>query len=177
MAGRKSAVVVVSEENGRVMFGSIKAFISRAMEDANQRKNVEQRELLIVTAALLIRVATVDSELSDIRRVRLHAIFRSHYGLDDAATVQLLVDADAVARSAVDLYRFTRQLNEFLDDDGRRRIVQLMWETVYADQRVNEFEENLIWRAADLLGVSSRQRVELRQHVVARIKNLAAMSA
>ena len=33
MAGRKSAVVVVSEENGRVMFGSIKAFISRAMED------------------------------------------------------------------------------------------------------------------------------------------------
>jgi uncharacterized tellurite resistance protein B-like protein len=52
-----------------------------------------------------------------------------------------------------------------------------MWETVYADQRVNEFEENLIWRAADLLGVSSRQRVELRQRVVAGIKNLAAMSA
>lgn len=177
MAGRKSAVVVVSEENGRVMFGSIKAFISRAMEDANQRKNVEQRELLIVTAALLIRVATVHSELSNIRRARLHAIFKSHYGLDDTATAQLLVDADAVARSAVDLYRFTRQLNELLDDDGRRRIVQLMWETVYADQRVNEFEENLIWRAADLLGVSSRQRVELRQRVVAGMKNLATISA
>jgi uncharacterized tellurite resistance protein B-like protein len=107
----------------------------------------------------------------------LHAIFKSHYGLDDTATAQLLVDADAVARSAVDLYRFTRQLNEFLDDDGRQRIVQLMWETVYADQRVNEFEENLIWRAADLLGVSSRQRVELRQRVVAGMKNLATVSA
>jgi uncharacterized tellurite resistance protein B-like protein len=177
MASRQSKVIIVPGENGRVMFRSIKAFISRAIEDANQRKHIEQRELLIETAALLIRVATVHNELSDIRRVRLHAIFRSLYGLDDAATAQLLSDADAVARSAVDLYRFTRQLNEFLDDDGRRRVVQLMWEIVYADQRVNEFEENLIWRAADLLGVSSRQRVELRQRVVAGIKNLAAMSA
>ncbi|MGM4915667.1 TerB family tellurite resistance protein [Tardiphaga sp. 813_E8_N1_3] len=159
------------------MFGSIKAFISRAIEDVNQRKNVEQRELLIDTAALLIRVATVHNELSDIRRARLHAILKSQYGLDDTATAQLLVDADAVARSAVDLYRFTRQLNESLDDDGRRRIVQLMWEVVYADQRVNEFEENLIWRAADLLGVSSRQRVELRQRVVAGMKSLATVSA
>lgn len=159
------------------MFGSIKAFISRAIEDVNQRKNVEQRELLIDTAALLIRVATVHNELSDIRRARLHAILKSQYGLDDTATAQLLVDADAVARSAVDLYRFTRQLNELLDDDGRRRIVQLMWEVVYADQRVNEFEENLIWRAADLLGVSSRQRVELRQRVVAGMKSLATVSA
>lgn len=177
MARRQNTVIVVPKENGRVMFGSIKAFISRAIEDANQRKHIEQRELLTVTAALLIRVATVDSELSDVRRARLHAIFRSNDGLDDAAAAQLLVDADAVARSAVDLYRFTRQLNGLLDDDGRRRIVQLMWEIVYADQRVNEFEENAIWRAADLMGVSTRQRVELRQRVVASISNMAAASA
>jgi tellurite resistance protein TerB len=38
---------------------------------------------------------------------------------------------------------------------------------VYADGRVNEFEHNIIWRAADLLGVSTRQRVELRQRIAA----------
>ncbi|MGB8639985.1 MAG: hypothetical protein WCD30_17895, partial [Pseudolabrys sp.] len=32
-------------------------------------------------------------------------------------------------------------------------------------KRVNEFESNIIWRTADLLGVSSRQRIELRQQV------------
>jgi uncharacterized tellurite resistance protein B-like protein len=40
-----------------------------------------------------------------------------------------------------------------------------MWEIVYADGRVTEFEDNLLWRAADLLGVSSRERIELRQLV------------
>ena len=34
-------------------------------------------------------------------------------------------------------------------------------------RKPNEFEANIIWRAADLLGVSSRQRVALRQLVLA----------
>jgi hypothetical protein len=41
----------------------------------------------------------------------------------------------------------------------------MMWEIAYADGSVNEFESNIIWRAADLLAVSSRQRVELRRQV------------
>jgi hypothetical protein len=37
---------------------------------------------------------------------------------------------------------------------------------------MNEFEKNIIWRAADLLGVSSRQRVELRQRIAASMEAL-----
>ena len=28
----------------------------------------------------------------------------------------------------------------------------MMWELVYADGQVTEFEDNVVWRAADLLG-------------------------
>ena len=41
----------------------------------------------------------------------------------------------------------------------------MMWEIVFVDGRVNEFEDNLMWRAADLLGVSSRDRIALRRQV------------
>ena len=67
----------------------------------------------------------------------------------------------------MDLYRFTRKLREVLDDKGCYETVRMMWEIVYADGKPNEFEANIIWRAADLLGVSSRQRVALRQLVLA----------
>jgi uncharacterized tellurite resistance protein B-like protein len=40
-----------------------------------------------------------------------------------------------------------------------------LWEIIYADGRVSEFESNLIWRAADLLGISSRDRIELGRRV------------
>ena len=33
----------------------------------------------------------------------------------------------------------------------------MMWEVVYADGRVNELEDNIILRVADLLGVTTRR--------------------
>jgi hypothetical protein len=37
----------------------------------------------------------------------------------------------------------------------------------YVDERANEFASNIIWRAADLLGVPSRERIELRRRIAA----------
>jgi uncharacterized tellurite resistance protein B-like protein len=41
----------------------------------------------------------------------------------------------------------------------------MMWELVYADGQVSEFEDNVVWRAADLLGISSRDRLDLKHRV------------
>ena len=41
----------------------------------------------------------------------------------------------------------------------------VIWEMAYADGRVSEFEENVMWRVSDLLGVSARERIELRHQV------------
>ena len=104
--------------------------------------------------------------MSEGRREAIHAILRSKFALDDHSTGRLLEEAIAINRNAIDLYRFTRQLNEMLNDDDRSQLVQMMWEVAYADGPADEFEKNIIWRAADLLGVSSRRRVELRQKVL-----------
>jgi uncharacterized tellurite resistance protein B-like protein len=95
-------------------------------------------------------------------------------GTDDVWTDQeldldsrLIDEAVEIDRTAIDLYHCTRRLNKILDDQGRRYVVKMMWEIVCADGNVNALEDNIIWRAADLLGVSSRQRVELRRQVSA----------
>src|ERR1700730_222819 len=157
----------IKRDEAVTMFGSLKTFVSSLVEDARLQNRSENKDCWLATAALLIRVATVDSEMSEARRGKLHAVLKSSFGLDDRTTAQLIDDAAAADRSAIDLYHFTHQLNHVLDDEGRRRIVKMMWEVVYVDESVNEFESNIIWRAADLLGVSSRQRIELRQRIAA----------
>jgi uncharacterized tellurite resistance protein B-like protein len=144
------------------MFGWLKSFV----EDARLQK-FDDTDCRLATAALLSRVATVNSEMSEARRKKLHAVLKSCFGLDNLTTAQLIHNAASADRSAVDLYHFTRQLNDVLDDEGRQRVVKMMWQIIYVDDRVNEFESNIIWRTADLLGVSSRQRIELRQRVAA----------
>ena len=153
------------------MFRSIKSFIADIAGDVASRPNAGDSSLAIT--ALLVRVATVNREMTEARGTMLHAIVKSRFELDDRTTARLVKESAAIVSAAIDLYRFTRQLNEVLDQEGRRRVVQMMWQIVYADGIADEFETNIIWRTADLLGVSTRQRVELRQGVLAGAPALA----
>ena len=39
---------------------------------------------------------------------------------------------------------------------------------VYADGQLHELEDNIVWRVAELIGVSGRARVETRQRAKSR---------
>jgi uncharacterized tellurite resistance protein B-like protein len=153
------------------MFRSIAFFIENRLGSSSSRPRVGDCSL--ATTALLVRVATVHHEMTEARGMMLHDLVKSRFQLDDRTTALLVKESTAAVRAAIDLYRFTRQLNEVLDQEGRRQIIQLMWQIVYADGIAEDFEANLIWRTADLLGVSTRQRVELRQRVLADAPALA----
>jgi len=154
---------------GRTMFGALKTLILRLADDAGSSGQRESGHCRLATAALLMRVATVDGEMSEARLIKLHAVLQSRFALDDAATAHLIDQAAAADRSAVDLYHFTRELTGALDDDGRRHMVRMMWEIILADGRATDSESNIVWRAADLLAVPARQRIELRQRIAAAV--------
>jgi uncharacterized tellurite resistance protein B-like protein len=96
-------------------------------------------------------------------------VLKYRFDLSDTDTDELIDIATAAESQAVDLYHFTSLIGRTLDEEGRRRIIEMMWEIICADGRVAELEDNLVWRVADLLGVSSRERVLLRREVAGEI--------
>ena len=69
--------------------GSWKTFINNCSEDSVARNQMETKTRL-ATAALLVRVATVDSDMSDTRAKELRRILRSRFRLDDSSATQLI---------------------------------------------------------------------------------------
>jgi uncharacterized tellurite resistance protein B-like protein len=149
------------------MFGLLRTFLSSLAGDMRQADQFETGKCRLATATLLIRVATADGEMSEVKRAQLHAVLTSAFQLDDLSTARLIDDAAAADRGAIDLYHFTRQLNDALDDEGRRRVIRMMWEVAFVRGTVNDFASIMVWRVADLLGVPSRQRIALRQLIAA----------
>ena len=147
------------------MFQAFKDFVSELTGGHKDPSRFEEGDYRLAAAALLVHVGMIDGSMSDVERAKLHTVIKRCFNLDDAAAEALIVQATAAEQEAIDLYRFTSLLNRSLDEEGRRRMVEMMWQVVYADHEVTEFEDNLIWRAADLLGVSQRERIELRQKV------------
>src|SRR6266853_788522 len=147
------------------MFESFRKFLPEVSEGRRHPAHFEHNDYRLAAAALLVHTAAIDGNMSDLERNKLHAVVKRQFDLDEATTDELVAEATEAEHEAIDLYHFTSLINRALDEDGRRRVLEMMWEIVYADGRVTEFESNLIWRAADLPGISSRERIELGRRV------------
>jgi uncharacterized tellurite resistance protein B-like protein len=124
--------------------------------------------LRLAAAALLVRVATVESNKLANKRANLHAVIKRRFKLDDTSAARLIAQATEADHRAVDLYNFTSRIARSLDEEGRRRIIEMMWEIVHVGGPVGDLEQHFVWRAADLLGVPARERIALRRGVAAR---------
>ena len=153
------------------MLESFKRFFADLAGGDKDQSGFEDNDYRVAAAALLIHATTIDGAMSDIEHDRLVGLLQQRFTLDQTAAEELVTEATKAEQQAVDLYRFTSLLDRTLDDAGRQQIVEMLWEIVYADGRVTEFEENLIWRAADLLHVPSEARIALRQRVAESAAN------
>ena len=143
------------------MFESFRKLI--AGEGDKHPERYDEGDYRLAAAALLMHAATIDGSVSQVERDKLHAVIMQRFDLDDAAADELIEKATAAEQEAIDLYQFTARLNRSLDEAGRARIVEMLWQIVCADGVITEFEDNLIWRAADLLGISRHERIALRE--------------
>lgn len=149
------------------MFNSLRKLISDLNEGGKHPSRLADDDYRLAAAALLMHAAAIDGTVSDAARDKLHSLLKQRFNLDDAAADELVAAATEAEQKAVDLYHFTAQLNRSLDAAGRARMVEMMWQIAYTDGVVSEFEDNLIWRAADLLCVPQGERIALRERVSA----------
>ncbi len=147
------------------MIDALKNFIAEVAGAEAPARSFGEEDYRLAAVALLIHVANVDGQTDLAERRRLKTIIEERFGLDATAASELIAMGEQSDREAVDFYHFTRVLKRALDDDGRQKIVEMLWDIAFADGVVDEFEENTIWRIAELLGVSTRDRVLLRQRV------------
>lgn len=145
------------------MFDSLKAFIADITGPSAPEREFLDGDYRLATAALLVHAANADGVIDASERIKLRAIIETEFGLDAGATSRLIALAEQTDKEAVDFYHFTSVLKRALDDTGRHKVIEMMWNIAFADGEVTEFEENAVWRVAELLGVSTRDRVLLRQ--------------
>jgi uncharacterized tellurite resistance protein B-like protein len=145
------------------MLDAIRRFAADLSSDASEKPLDDDERLRLAAAAILYHVIAVDGVVSDSERETLRAVLRNEYDLDDGDAEALLDRARAADLEAVDFYGFTSTLKQKLDDDGRRKVIEMMWRMVFADGRADEFEDNIVWRVAELLGVPARDRMLLKK--------------
>ncbi|MCJ8308330.1 MAG: TerB family tellurite resistance protein [Rhizobiaceae bacterium] len=122
----------------------------------------------LAAAALMVHVIAADGEITPEEEHRLEQILRDHYSVTEAEALALSNAAKLAQSDAVDMYRFTSILKAEMEEHERLALIEDLWEMVYADGEIHEFEDNVVWRVAELIGIQSRERMVLKQRVLNR---------
>ncbi len=117
----------------------------------------------VAVAALMIHLMDADGLRLDAEVGRLKEALSAMFGVSDGELDTLVEAGNRAEAEAVDLYAFTSVVMRHLDAAARTRMIGILWEVVYADGERHELEDNIVWRIAELIGVDSRDRIELRR--------------
>src|SRR5690348_13513540 len=98
----------------RIMLDILRNFVAELAGADHHLARFRENDYRLAAAALLIHASTIDGAMGKAERDKLHAVLKSHFGLEDDATAELIDMGTLAEHEAVDLYHFTSQLNRSL---------------------------------------------------------------
>ncbi len=150
------------------MIDRIRSFFkARGQEQAGAGPSSRQKEF--AAAALMVEAARIDGRFEAVERAKIEDILRRRFRLGEAECTALLAAAEAAQEEANHLLRFTRAIKDSFPLEERVEMIEMLWEVVCADGKVDAYESNLLRRVGGLIYVSERERGAARKRVMARL--------
>lgn len=149
------------------MLDKIKAFLT-----GPEKPSAEGRfdEVQIAAVALLVRAAsTADARFDEHERETIARIAADHFNLTPEDVSRLVSIAASDEEKTLDLHRWAQAIKKNYSEEERITLIEKMWEVVYADGVVDDYEANLLRRVAGLIYVPDRESGQARLRVMARL--------
>ncbi|MCO1335828.1 TerB family tellurite resistance protein [Microbulbifer sp. OS29] len=126
----------------------------------------DEQDVRMISAALLVEVATVDQKLDQCERDTLTQLLCQHYALDLTSATEIVNEAIAQRDRATSLFEFTQAVNDQFTERDKYLLIRQMWQVAFSDDVIEAFEEHLIRRVAELIylphGLFTKARAEAR---------------
>ena len=97
----------------------------------------------LAAAALLIEAAYMDEQFDESERAVVSDLVRRRFDLELADSESLLLEAESAVAKSQQLYGFTRAVNDHFTPQERVELMEMLWEVVYADGKVHDFEVSM----------------------------------
>ncbi len=125
----------------------------------------------LAAAALLVHAASVDADYAPVERRRILSLLKTRFGLDAEEAGALAAAAETAVDGAVQILGFTRAIKDGFSYDERVALIEMLWQVVLSDGRLDACEAQLMRRIGGLLYVTDRDRGLARQRAAARLED------
>jgi uncharacterized tellurite resistance protein B-like protein len=125
-----------------------------------------ERDVHLATCAVFLEMAHIDNEFDERERGHILDVFEREYGLSSEEVIELeKASGDELAKS-MDLWKFTNVINEHYSNEEKFRVVELLWQLVCADGKMDEHENYFMHKLAKLLRLTHRDLINAKLKVL-----------
>ena len=129
------------------------------------QQNDKTKRIPLAAAVLLLEVAHTDGEFHPEEEKLLGLLLAEHFDVAASDLDELLSLAEDARKNSSDLHQFTREINKNFTQPEKEKIIEAVWQLVYADGRLDHFEEALMRQLGTLIGLSHRQLIAAKLKV------------
>lgn len=146
------------------MLDQIKQFFEKQINLQNQQEASESN-LQIACAALLIGMMHVDEKLKKEEQNSIIRRLKKLFSLSSAQIDQIIDLASEQREQSTDYFQFTHLINKKFSAEQKIVLIESLWRVAYADGILNDYEEYLVRKIADLLYVSHHDFIFTKNQV------------
>lgn len=151
------------------MLEQFKTFFDKFLGSENGTSDPQEYRLRLATAALLIEMTRVDEQIKPEEQVMLAEGIRNTFGLSEHETDELIRLAEQEIHDATCYHAFTSLINRGFSREQKIRVVEMLWEIAYADQKLDIYEEHLVRKLSELLYVQHSDFISAKLRVRERL--------
>ena len=149
------------------MLDAVKRYFHKATTDVS--KNVNQNaehDIRVATCALFVEIARIDEKFSEAELGKILSILKEKYGLSQDHADALIAEAERELEKSVDLWQFTKLINENYSTEEKIKIIETLWQIVYVDGKMDRYEHYLMNKLQSLLRLTHEQLIAAKLKVL-----------
>jgi len=114
-------------------------------------------------AGLLIEAAMMDGTFEAAERTKISKLLIEHFDLPEDEVGEIIMSAEEANAELVEIYSITKVVRDHFDENERLRMIEMLWEVIYSDDVLDDFEINMMRRVGGLLYVSDRENGDAKK--------------
>ena len=148
------------------MLNIVKRFFSKTTTHHSSNANQDTaHDLRVATCALFVEMARIDQTFTQAEMETILSILKEKYGLSREHADALIEEADKELDESVDLWQFSKLINENYSTDEKIEIVEILWQIVYVDGKMDQYEHYMMNKLKNLLRLSHGQLIDAKLKV------------
>jgi len=145
---------------------SFARLIERFKHPSEEEKKTGHDPLRLATAAVLLDIAYADGTFTPAEDGNLVGYLNRTFQLDEASAQELIEAAAEIRSRTIDYFAITNFIRKQMSLEDRIDIVKTMWRIVYSDGRLTDYENYLVRKLSDLLGLEHHVMIDAKVAVL-----------